>query len=273
MGQLWTSKYHDESFSGPRHITPVRYVCSKCGWASVNIRITCKRCGQQFTEWTSMNTQQVKKSISAKKFLKANESDAKWSPGKRENIFKRTKSTARRSRCFSRTFAMNVTNPLGIVVPEPLQSEEIFSTSQLARDIVRLTRNKATEDVEKVFLKISHMLRKEKAKGTIWKRIADETIMELIIFDINVYNFARALISAYGVSAYSIGRFLATPPDEETISLIEEAICQDSLSLFEELLQLNGVMRGLLECQELREEARKILLKKQGRFFSKLISY
>jgi len=272
MGQLWSYKCIDGAFPGPHLINPVRYICSNCGWASFTMRIICIRCGQQFTEWRSMVTPRHESMVTPKlhsiysttevNATEKKKAPEKETPTKRGVILKRLKCSDRRSRCLSRSFFTQVGSPLGVKVPEPLIEKNILSTAStesLVGQIVKIMENKCPEDDENIFLKISHLLRREKAKGTPWKQVADQTIMEFIIFDFNVSIFARALISAYGVSAYSIGKFIATPPDFQTLSLIEEAICQDSLYLFEELLLLNNVMRGLLECEELSEDVRNLL--------------
>jgi len=284
MGQLWSFKCIEGAFSDPQLINPVRYICSNCGWASFTMRIICSRCGQQFTEWRSMvkptlksissttkanETEEKERSMvrprlkSLSSTTKTNTTEEKETPKKKGVVLKRLTGSERRSRCLSRSFFTKFGSPLGVKVPAPLMENDIsspFTTELLIGKIVKIMENKRPEDDENVFLEISHLLRREKAKGTPWKQIADETIIEFITLDLNVSIFARALISAYGVSAYSIGKFIATPPNFQTLSLIEEAICQDSLCLFEELLLLDNVMRGLLECQELSDEDVRNLL-------------
>merc|ERR1719233_960388 len=177
-----------------------------------------------------------------------------------ENIMRKVNAN-RRSRCYSRTFVMHVMNRNeGVSIPEPVIEEEVGLTARpVVRKIVDIAQKIRTDDGQKVSVAIGNVLQKEKGEGTPWREIADETIMELIIREVNGYNFVLALISIYAISAYDVGRFIATPPDEGTMSLIEEAVCQDTLDLFDEVLKLDSVMQGVLECEDLSDEVRNIL--------------
>merc|ERR1719193_1557276 len=112
------------------------------------------------------------------------------------------------------------------------------------------------------YAELENLLAKEKRKGTTWQEIADETIMELIINEVKVFYFAQALIHIFDISKYDFGNFISTPPDQGTMSLIEEALCHDSMPLFIELLQLErDILSGVLESKDVPSEAQeKIIL-------------
>jgi len=262
MGLLWTSKLEDnQPLPGTQSmhlIVPVRCVCTGCGWASGNMVITCRRCGKQYPKYNPMYKQQVIKPSPVGKLLKNYGVECKVSSDGRND--RKLINADRRSRCFSRSFATQVISPLGVMISEQINEEEIgLNAAPAVRKIVELSQNSGAEDDEKVFAGISNILRQEKAKPTPWREIADETIMELIIHDVNGWNFVRALISIYGVDTYDLGMFMATPPDEGTMCLIEEVLCQESLDLFEKVLKLDRVLHGALECDDLCNEVKDIL--------------
>jgi len=259
MGLLWTSKLEDNKplpdTDSLHFIVPVRCVCTGCGWASGNMVITCRRCGKQYPKYNPMYKQQVSKPSPVGKLVKNHGVECKVSPDVRND--RKLLNADRRSRCFSRSFATQVISPLGVMISEPINEE--YNAAPAVRKIVELSQNSRAENDEKVFVEISSIVRQEKAKGTPWQDIADETIMELIIHDVNGWNFVQALISIYGVSTYDLGRFMATPPDEGTMCLIEEVLCQESLDLFEEVLKLDRVLEWALECDDLSNEVKNIL--------------
>jgi len=261
MGSLWTSEENQvEPIPVMCNITPVRYICSKCGWASPSLMITCTRCEQQLPKWISFEKEQLSKTDSFEKDSK-NSADVKFFPFRKDvNVFQKMKNANRRSRCLSRTFTTNVISPLGVSVPFSIKEEDMeYSTSPAVREIVELIEKNREGNGDKIIFAIENILSKEKSKGTSWREIADETIMELIIHDVNGYSFVQALIRTYNISAYEVGKFIATPLDEETMSLLEEATLQENLELFDEILKTKGVMQGALECAELSDEVRKIL--------------
>merc|ERR1719499_651978 len=162
-------------------------------------------------------------------------------PQRQDANFKNKLNANRRSRCISRNFVMHVMNRNeGVNIPEPvIEEEEIGLVARpVVKKIVDIVQKRKTDDARQVSIAIGEILQKEKANGTPWREIADETIMELIIHEVNAYSFILALISTYAIAAYDVGRFFATPPDEGTMSLIEEAVCQDSMDLFDEVLKL-----------------------------------
>jgi len=164
--------------------------------------------------------------------------------------YKSIKNINRRSRAYSRQFVASVNFP---GPPE-------VSARPLVKNIVDLASKcwKSKDSYEEMGI----LLVKEQQKGTAWKEIADETIMELIINEVQVFYFAQALIRTFKISKCDFGNFIATPPDQGTMSLIEEALCHDSMPLFVELLkQERDILSGVLESKDVPAEAQeKIIL-------------
>merc|ERR1719410_1107644 len=138
----------------------------------------------------------------------------------------------------------------------------LTSVRAVVRKIVEMTPLMKTDDGVLVVDAIEKLLTMEKLKGVSCLEIADEVYMELIIAEVNGYNFVAALLNVYEMSFQDFGLFLATPPDEGTMSLLEEAVCQESLDLFYEVLKMgdNAVLKGVLGCKELPEEVRQEVL-------------
>jgi len=167
---------------------------------------------------------------------------------------KKLKNVNRRSRVYSWQFVKNVNSKSDLSIPDPVV-EEKSQARPVVLLIVKLLQesDEGTEDDS-----IEKLLAQEKLLGTPWREIADETIVELILDGVNAYQFIIALINAYNIPPSDVGLFLATPHDEGTMSLIEEAVCQDSLGLFFEVLKMdNDLLKGVLECKETTEFVEK----------------
>merc|ERR1719510_1926233 len=147
---------------------------------------------------------------------------------------------------------------------DPRRGSVLISQSvrEVVRKIVELTPQYKTENGVLVVDAIEKLLTMEKLRGTKCLEIADEVYMELIIAEVNGYNFVAALLNCYEMPFEDFGLFLATPPDEGTMSLLEEAVCQESLDLFYEVLKMgkDAVLKGVLSCKELPEEVRQEVL-------------
>jgi len=163
--------------------------------------------------------------------------------------YKSIKNINRRSRAYSRQFvdSVNFAGP----------------TEVYARPIV----NKILDLVKKCYKskdsyeEMETILAKEQRKGSAWKEIADETIMELIINEVKVFYFAQALIHTFKISKFDFGIFIATPPDQGTMSLIEEALCHNSMPLFVDLLQKEGdILSGVLESKDVPAQAQEKII-------------
>merc|ERR1719410_2340265 len=138
----------------------------------------------------------------------------------------------------------------------------LTSVRAVVRKIVEMTPLMKTDDGVLVVDAIEKLLTMEKLRGTKCLEIADEVYMELIIAEVNGYNFVAALLNVFEVSFEDFGLFLATPPDEGTMSLLEEAVCQESLDLFYEVLKMgdDAVLKGVLTCKDLPDEVRQEVL-------------
>jgi len=128
----------------------------------------------------------------------------------------------------------------------------------VVNSIVELVPLYVTEDGTPAVDAVENILKQERLRGTPWREIADETIMELIVYGLNIFNFVVALVNAYDIPTYDVGLFLATPPDEGTMSLIEEAVCQELLNLFQEVILMDdNLLKGILECKDLTNQVQK----------------
>ena len=171
---------------------------------------------------------------------------------------KKLKNVNRRSRVYSWQFVKNVVNSKSdLSIPEPVMEEKQPQARPVVNLIVKLLQEYKTDEGTKGD-SIEKLLAQEKLLGTPWREIADETIVELILEGVNALQFIIALINAYGLPPADVGLFLATPHDEGTMSLIEEAVCQDSLDLFFEVLKMdNNLLKGLLDCKDTTEFVQK----------------
>jgi len=171
--------------------------------------------------------------------------------------FKRFRSMSksnRMSRAYSRQFLASVNFGEG-------PSDHLVNARPLVNNIVNLVEKCYESKDSSGYEEMQLLLRTERQKGTPWQEIADETIMELIINELRIFYFAKALIKAYNVSTYDFGNFISAPPDKGTMSLIEEAVCHNSMTLFVDLLQMGDVLSGVLESKDVPAEAQeKILL-------------
>jgi len=170
------------------------------------------------------------------------------------------KHVNRRSRAYSWQFVKNVVMQKNdLQIPNPvIEQQAPVQARPVVNLIVKLVPKYTTEDGTLAIDAIEKLLAQEKLLGTPWREIADETIMELILKGLNASNFIVALINAYDIETSDVGLFLATPPDEGTMSLIEEAVCQDSLDLFLEVLRMDErLLKGLLECKDTTEQVHK----------------
>jgi len=166
----------------------------------------------------------------------------------------------RRSRAYSWQFVKNVVNQKNdLAIPNAVLEEPAHIEARpVVKSIVDLVPMYRTKDGTLSCDAIENILTQEKLQGTLWREIADETIMELILNGLSAVNFIVALINAYDIPVSDVGLFLATPPDEGTMSLIEEAVCQDSLDLFLEVLRMDEkLLKGLLECKDTTEQVHK----------------
>merc|ERR1719184_76712 len=170
------------------------------------------------------------------------------------------KNVNRRSRAYSRQFVMHVMIRNEMSIPEPVIEEDFGATARpVVKKIVQLVQQYLSEKSEQVLRNLSEVLEQEKILETSWRELADETIMELIINEVDAFHFVAALIKSYRVSYYDFGFFLATPPDQGTMSLIEEAVCQDLMDLFSDVLKMDEqVVEGLLDNEEVSSEVRDI---------------
>jgi len=167
---------------------------------------------------------------------------------------KKLKNVNRRSRVYSWQFVKNVVSSKNdLAIPDPVMEEKQSQARPVVNLIVKLLQEYKTNDDS-----IEKLLLQERLLGTPWREIADETIVELILEGVNALQFINALINAYGLPPSDVGLFLATPHDEGTMSLIEEAVCQDSLDLFFEVLKMDdNLLKGVLECKETTEFVEK----------------
>jgi len=282
MGQLLTSDVPKEVVPAS---SPVLYFCSSCGWATQDIDSACRRCPNQkktsmqrpiFTSNSGNETasgyypepdgtekletlghqtawDEIEKKAPFYDSL-ANEKTIK------RKFNKKLKNVNRRSRAYSRQFVMHVMTRNEISVPETVREDE-FETDPSVRKIVELAQQYRKNKSELVLEDLERVLVQERIKGRSWRDIADSTIVELIINEVDALHFAAVLMNVYGISYYDFGRFLSTPPDEGTMSLIEEAVCQDLLDLFYDVLKMDRqVLRGVLDCNEISLEVRDVLL-------------
>jgi len=173
---------------------------------------------------------------------------------------KKLKHVNRRSRAYSWQFVKNVVNPKNdLAIPNPVLEEPAnMQARPVVKRIVELVPMYGTINGPLASDVIEKLLTQEKEQGTPWREIADETIMELILNGLSAFNFIVALINAYNIPTSDVGLFLATPPDEGTMSLIEEAVCQESLDLFLEVLKMDQkLLKGLLECKDTTEQVHR----------------
>jgi len=173
-------------------------------------------------------------------------------PTKKNN---QNKHVNRRSRAYSWQFVHNVILPKKI--PAPVIEEQIQIQARPAvKQIMKLVSgidNESSSAIEEILLD-------EKRLGTSWREIADETIMELILKGVDAFQFISILAKAYDIPLSDVGLFLATPPDEGTMSLIEEAVCQHMLGLFYEVLKMDiSLLKGLLSCKDTTTQVEKAI--------------
>jgi len=156
------------------------------------------------------------------------------------------KHVNRRSRAYSWQFVHNVILPKKI--PGPVAEEQVQIQARPAvKEIMKLVSGTDDESLSA----IEELLLDERRRGTSWRELADETIMELILREVDAFKFISTLSKAYNIPLTDIGLFLATPPDESTMSLMEEAVCQKMLGLFYEVLKMDiGLLTGLLSCKD-----------------------
>jgi len=170
--------------------------------------------------------------------------------------FKRFKSMSkanRRSRAYSKQFIESVNFAAG-------SSEQIVNARPLINNIVSLAEQCYESKDSSVLEEMEHILTLEKQKGSSWQEIADEAIMELIINELKIIYFAKPLMKAYGITTHEFGHFISTPLDRGTMSLMEEAVCHDSMSLFVEILQIGDVLSGVLESKDVPAEAQEKII-------------
>jgi len=168
--------------------------------------------------------------------------------------YKSIKNINRRSRAYSRQFVVSVNN----FSAEPTDAVNV---RPLVNNIVDLVKKCYESKDSSGYEELVILLAREKRTGTAWKEIADETIMELIINEVKVFYFVQALIHTFKISEYDFGNFIATPPDQGTMSLIEEALCHECMPLFMELLQLKReILGGVLESNDVPAEAQEKIL-------------
>jgi len=173
---------------------------------------------------------------------------------------KQLKHVNRRSRAYSWQFVKNVVNPKNdLAIPNPVIEEPASTQARpVVKKIVELVPMYRTKKGTLAVDVIENLLTQEKLKGTPWREIADETIMELILNGISALNFIIALINAYDIPTSEVGLFLATPPNDGIMSLIEEAVCQESLDLFLEVLKMDqNLLKGLLLCEDTTEQVHR----------------
>jgi len=252
-------------------ILPVSDVCVKCGWACSSV--PCGRCGFNETEdlkenviplpddkafLNSVNLQPPSYNYTKNKFLTGN-----YKMGAMvEKNSQKLRNGNRRSRALSRQFVNKVVvSKTSIAVPMPVLAENVGVWARpVVNSIVELTSHHKTEDGTLSVDAIEKLLLQEKLQGTPWREVADETIMELILNGLEGSNFIAALVNAYDISTYDVGLFLATPPDEETMSLIEELVCHDSLDLFQKVLSTDeNLLQGVLQSKDTTEEVQKVI--------------
>jgi len=263
---------------------PVLYFCSSCGWAVKDIDSDCRRCPNQkktsmirpsFTNNSGNETAsgyypETERLDTIETSVLQPERDGieKKTPFvstldnetlKRKKFNKKLKNVNRRSRAYSRQFVMHVMTRNEISVPETVREDE-FKSDPIVKRIVHLVKQYRKNKSEVALVGLGNVLVQEKLKGTTWRDIADRTIVELIINELDALHFSAVLMSVYGISYYDFGRFLSTPPDEGTMSLIEEAVCQDLLDLFFGVLKMDRqVLRGVLDTNEVTMEVRDML--------------
>jgi len=172
---------------------------------------------------------------------------------------KKLKNVNRRSRVYSWQFIKGVMQNNGLSnIPEPVMEEKQNQARPAVNLIIKLLAENNTGDSMQAVNSIEKLLAQEKLLGTPWREIADETTVELILEGVNALQFIIALIKAYDIPPSDVGLFLATPHDEGTMSLIEEAVCQDSLDLFLEVLKMDdNLLKGVLECKDTTEFVEK----------------
>jgi len=283
-------------------IAPVKQYCTQCGWADeVTAAGNCPRCGASTFEELALRdppadgTGQPATTADSSApqppvpplendgggvVAQAGDEAKQAADPKATELFtgarppggvkKKLLNVNRRSRAYSRQFVMKVANEAGAagdggvggVEPAAGIAEEDPSVRPVVRKIVELTPQYQTDEGVLVVDALEKLLTVEKLKGTKCLEVADEVYMELIINEVNGYNFVAALLNVFEVSFEDFGLFLATPPDEGTMSLLEEAVCQESLDLFYEVLKMgkDGVLKGVLSCKELPEEVRQEVL-------------
>jgi len=287
MGQLLTSEIKTEAVP----FIPVLYFCSSCGWAIRDIDSTCRRCEDPNQKKTSMrrpifgkntgisgngtptgyppeelgierfdNSGYLPEPDGLEKKSSFNNTIGNESTIKHKKFNKKLKNLNRRSRAYSRQFVMHVMTRNEISVPATVREDD-FQADPIVNKIVQLAQRYRREKSELVLEDLEKILHNERLKGTTWQDIADKTIVELIINEIDALHFVAVLMNVYGISYYDFGRFLSTPPDEGTMSLIEEAVCQDLLDLFYDVLKMDRqVLRGVLNCNDVSLEVRDVLL-------------
>jgi len=278
MGQLWDS---DTPNCELPNVIPVMYFCSGCGWFC-SIESACGRCGDLYQKKISMQRpiftlnsgnesasgyfpeadgiERFEPFNSNKRIEKIDEKNEQTL--KQKNFKQKLKNVNRRSRAYSRQFVMQVMIRNEMSIPELVVEEEFGATARpVVNKIVELAKQYLSWKNDIVLRNLQELIEQEKHQGTEWRELADETIMELIINEVDAFHFVATLIKSYRVSYYDFGKFLATPPDEGTMSLIEEAVCQDLMDLFDDVLKMDEqVVNGLLESEEVSSEVRDILL-------------
>jgi len=181
----------------------------------------------------------------------------KEAPSKKNNLHKHVN---RRSRVLSWQFVNNViTLKNDLLIPAPVVEEQIqVQARPVVKEIMKCMPMFTSRNGKGSFAAIEELLLEEKRLGTPWREIADETIMELILKGVNAFTFISSLIKAYDILPSEVGIFLATPPDEGTMSLIEEAVCQNMLGLFRGVLRMDvSLLKGLVSCKDTTEQIEK----------------
>jgi len=178
----------------------------------------------------------------------------KEAPSKKNCLHKHVN---RRSRVYSWQFVNNVIMPNNdLLRPAPVIEEQVQVQARPAvKEIMKCMQMFISRNGKGSVAAIEEILLEEKRLGTPWREIADETIMELILKGVDAFKFISSLIKAYDIPPSDVGLFLATPPDEGTMSLIEEAVCQNMLGLFRGVLRMDvSLLKGLVSCKDTTEQ-------------------
>jgi len=222
-------------------INPVLHFCFWCGWAwksELSTSQKCRRCGK---------LEKMSLAVPARDFQEFTINREAETPLLNKKSVKPVKNidrTKKRSRAFDRQFVLKL-------------GKETAPERSVVNTLVDLSLNYKSESA-KVIDALEKILTVERMKESKWRDIADETIIELIVNDVNVFNFVSALIRTYSIDTYEFGQFIATPYDKDTMSLIEEAVCQESIELFLQTLRMDqDLQRGVLECKDVVDGVRK----------------